>query len=141
MASYRSRSLASADVTPFVRAVLDAVDLIPRGRVMSYSDVAEFIAAGSGRAVGTVMASHGGEVPWHRVVRSDGSCAPRVRDRQVALLRAEGVPMDGLRVDLTRARWDGSPVVAGCPGSALTPSTAATDSSHVAPSYPRDCIA
>jgi alkylated DNA nucleotide flippase Atl1 len=94
-------------VTPFAREVLDAVDLIPAGRVMSYSDVADFIAKGSGRAVGTVMATYGGEVPWHRVVRADGSCAPGVRDRQVALLRAEDVPMDGYRVDMTRARWDG----------------------------------
>jgi alkylated DNA nucleotide flippase Atl1 len=87
--------------------VLDAVDLIPPGSVMSYSDVAEFISAGSGRAVGTVMARHGGEVPWHRVVRSDGSCAPGVRERQVGLLRSEDVPMDGNRVDMRRARWDG----------------------------------
>jgi alkylated DNA nucleotide flippase Atl1 len=94
-------------VTPFARLVLDAVDRIPAGRVMSYSDVAEFIGAGSGRAVGTVMATYGGEVPWHRVVRADGSCAPGVRDRQVALLRAEDAPMNGLRVDLSRARWDG----------------------------------
>jgi alkylated DNA nucleotide flippase Atl1 len=74
---------------------------------MSYSDVAEYISAGSGRAVGTVMATYGGEVPWHRVVRADGSCAPGVRGRQVALLRADGVPMNGYRVDMTQARWDG----------------------------------
>jgi alkylated DNA nucleotide flippase Atl1 len=96
-------------MTPFARRVLDAVDAIPSGRVMSYSDVAEFIAAGSGRAVGTVMATYGAEVPWHRVVRSDGSCAPRVRDEQIALLRAEGVAMDGNRVDMSRARWNGRP--------------------------------
>jgi alkylated DNA nucleotide flippase Atl1 len=94
-------------VTPFARTVLDAVDLIPPGRVMAYSDVAEFVSAGSGRAVGTVMAMYGGEVPWHRVVHSDGSCAARVRERQVALLRSEDVPMKGNRVDMSRARWDG----------------------------------
>jgi alkylated DNA nucleotide flippase Atl1 len=94
-------------MTPFARSVLDAVDLIPAGTVMSYSDVSEFVSAGSGRAVGAVMARYGGEVPWHRVVRSDGSCAPGVRDRQVALLRAEDVPMNGSRVDMTRARWNG----------------------------------
>src|SRR5580704_16703020 len=38
-------------VTPFARAVLDAVDQIPAGRVMSYGDVAEMVGAGSGRAV------------------------------------------------------------------------------------------
>jgi alkylated DNA nucleotide flippase Atl1 len=92
-------------VTPFAQSVLDAVDAIPVGKVLSYSDVAEYVGKGSGRAVGTVMARYGDEVPWHRVVRSDGSCAPGVRDRQVALLREDGVPMDGLRVDMRRARW------------------------------------
>jgi alkylated DNA nucleotide flippase Atl1 len=94
-------------VTPFARSVLDAVDLIPAGKVMSYSDVAEYVAAGSGRAVGTVMATHGNEVPWHRVVRSDGTCAQGVRDEQIALLRAEGVPMNGYRIEMGAARWDG----------------------------------
>lgn len=94
-------------MTPFVRAVLDAVDRIPMGCVMSYSDVAEYVGAGSGRAVGRVMATHGGEVPWHRVVRNDGSCATHKADRQLELLRAEGVPVAGSRVVMTRARWDG----------------------------------
>jgi methylated-DNA-protein-cysteine methyltransferase related protein len=74
---------------------------------MAYSDVAEFVSAGSGRAVGTVMAQYGDEVPWHRVVRSDGSCAPGVREEQMARLRSEDVPMRANRVDMTRARWDG----------------------------------
>ena len=94
-------------MTPFARRVLDAVDAIPAGNVMSYSDVADYVGAGSGRAVGTVMATYGNEVPWHRVVRSDGTCAPGVRDEQIALLRADGVPMNGYRVDMTHARWDG----------------------------------
>jgi alkylated DNA nucleotide flippase Atl1 len=101
-------TLTSPAVTPFARIVLDAVDAIPAGKVMSYSDVAEYVGKGSGRAVGTVMATYGAEVPWHRVVRSDGSCAPGVRDRQVATLREEGVPMDGQRVDMRRARWNGA---------------------------------
>jgi alkylated DNA nucleotide flippase Atl1 len=87
--------------------VLDAVDAIPPGKVMAYSDVAEYVGKGTGRSVGTIMAAHGHEVPWHRVVRADGSCAPEVRDRQVALLRVDGVPMNGEQVDLIRARWDG----------------------------------
>lgn len=93
--------------TPFARRVLDAVDRIPRGRVMSYGDVAEYVGAGSARAVGTVMARHGSEVPWHRVLRGDGTCATHKSDRQLGLLRAEGVAMRGERVDMAAARWDG----------------------------------
>lgn len=41
-------------------------------------------------------------LPWHRVVRADGSIPKG--DRQRALLVAEGVPMRGGRVDLKKAR-------------------------------------
>jgi alkylated DNA nucleotide flippase Atl1 len=101
------------DLTSFAQRVLDAVDRIPPGRVMSYSDVAEYVGAGSGRAVGRVMAMWGGEVPWHRVLRNDGSCATHKADHQLELLREEGVPVTGAKVDMSRARWDGRPVVAG----------------------------
>jgi O-6-methylguanine DNA methyltransferase len=94
-------------VTPFARRVLDAVERIPRGMVMSYGDVAEYVGAGSARAVGTVMSRHGGEVPWHRVLHADGTCATHKSDRQLDLLRDEGVAMRGARVDMSRARWDG----------------------------------
>jgi O-6-methylguanine DNA methyltransferase len=94
-------------VTPFVRRVLDVVERIPRGMVMSYGDVAEFVGAGSARAVGTVMSRHGAEVPWHRVVHSDGTCATHKSDRQLDLLRAEGAPVTRDRVDMRHARWDG----------------------------------
>jgi alkylated DNA nucleotide flippase Atl1 len=94
-------------VTPFAHAVLDVVDRIPAGRVLSYSDVAEMVGKGSGRAVGTVMARYGSEVPWHRVLRSDGSCATHKSDYQMELLREEDVPMRNGRVDMARARWNG----------------------------------
>jgi O-6-methylguanine DNA methyltransferase len=94
-------------VTPFAQAVLDAVDRIPAGRVMSYGDVAEMVGAGSGRAVGTVMSRYGAEVPWHRVLHSDGSCATHKSDHQLALLCEEDVPIVRGRVDMSRARWDG----------------------------------
>jgi alkylated DNA nucleotide flippase Atl1 len=41
-------------------------------------------------------------VPWHRIVRSDGSLAKGQRQR--ALLEAEGVPFVGSRVDMRVAR-------------------------------------
>lgn len=94
-------------MTVFAKRVLDVVDRIPRGAVMSYGDVAEYLGAGGPRAVGTVMARWGGEVPWHRVVRADGSCATHKAGRQLALLRGEGVPLRGDRVDMAKARWSG----------------------------------
>ena len=94
-------------MSPFARLVLDAVDRIPRGNVLSYGDVAELVGAGSARAVGMVMARHGSEVPWHRVVHADGTCATHKSHRQLELLRDEGVPVSGDRVDMRSARWDG----------------------------------
>lgn len=94
-------------MTPFARRVLDAVDRIPRGKVLSYGDVAELVGAGSARAVGMVMARHGSEVPWHRVVHADGTCATHKSAHQLDLLRDEGAPVLGARVDMAHARWDG----------------------------------
>jgi alkylated DNA nucleotide flippase Atl1 len=94
---------------PFAEQVLQVVERIPAGRVMSYSDVAEYLGSNAPRAVGQVMAHAGGGVPWHRVLRADGTPAPHLADRQLALLAAEGVPIRGRRVDMRRARWDGIP--------------------------------
>jgi len=91
----------------FAQRVLDAVDRIPRGRVMSYGDVAEFVGMGSARAVGMVMSRHGAEVPWHRVLHADGTCATHKADHQLEMLRSEGAPMLRGRIDMTQARWDG----------------------------------
>ena len=57
------------------------------------------------RQVGRVLATTHEDVPWHRVVRADGSVP--IGEKQVALLRAERVPMLGDRVDLPRASLPG----------------------------------
>jgi methylated-DNA-protein-cysteine methyltransferase related protein len=93
--------------TPYAAEVLAVVDRIPAGKVMSYGDVAEFVGRGSGRGVGSVMSRHGHEVPWHRVVQSTGHPAPSAPAEALALLRAEGTPTRGDRVDMRLARWDG----------------------------------
>jgi alkylated DNA nucleotide flippase Atl1 len=45
---------------------------------------------------------HDPAVPWHRIVRADGSLAQG--EPQRALLEAEGVPFRGERVDMRVAR-------------------------------------
>lgn len=57
------------------------------------------------RRVARALAGGGGAVPWFRVVRADGTAAARVRDRQLELLAADGVPLHGSRVDLTVVGW------------------------------------
>ena len=87
--------------------VLAVVETIPRGSVMTYGDIAEFLGDRGPRSVARALSRSGGGVPWWRVVRADGSSAEPVRDRQVRLLEDEGVPFRRGRVDLARARWDG----------------------------------
>ena len=94
-------------IPDFARRVLDLVESVPRGKVVSYGDIAEILGDGGPRQVARVMSRWGAEVPWHRVVRADGSCAAEVADRQLRLLRAERVPLRSAhnRVDMRRARW------------------------------------
>ena len=65
----------------------------------TYGDV----SPGSPRFAGAVLfACDDPGVPWHRIVRADGSLAKG--ERQRALLDAEGVPFRGARVDMRTAR-------------------------------------
>ena len=92
---------------PLGERVLACVELIPPGRVMSYKDVAEFVGLRGARHVGRVLAYDGGTVGWHRVLRSNGTCAEHLRATQLELLAAEGVPIRNGKVDMAAARWDG----------------------------------
>ncbi|MFC0555232.1 MGMT family protein [Planotetraspora thailandica] len=93
--------------TPYAERVLDVVERIPPGKVMSYGDVAEFLGEGGPRQVGRVMALWGGAVPWWRVIRADGSAADGLQSECLAHWREESTPLRGTRVDMRKARWDG----------------------------------
>lgn len=101
--------LCEVEPRPYDEQVLEVVEQIPPGRVMSYGDVAEYLGAGGPRQVGQVMSRGGGDVPWWRVIHADGSPPPGKEAECLAQLRSEDVAMrpDGTRVDMRRARWDG----------------------------------
>lgn len=84
---------------------------IPRGRVSTYSDLAH--ASGHPRAARQVgwalsLIPDGLDVPWWRVIKSDGRVPFHGhRELQMELLRSEGVPVDESgRVALERFHWD-----------------------------------
>jgi alkylated DNA nucleotide flippase Atl1 len=78
--------------------ILRRVRAIPPGFVATYGD----LCPEAPRRAGAVMAANDDpDLPWHRVVRADGSLA--VGERQRRLLEAEGVPFRGRRVDLREA--------------------------------------
>ena len=83
--------------------VRDAVIAIPAGFVASYGDIGKRIGAGP-RQVGRAMSLLDDDVPWWRVVHADGTPATCHNRLAPALLKKEGTPMLGTRVDMKRAR-------------------------------------
>ncbi|MDP9398568.1 MAG: MGMT family protein [Actinomycetota bacterium] len=98
---------SSREPSPYARRVLDVVERIPRGRVLTYGDVREWLGESSPRAVGAVLARYGVDVPWWRVVFADGHPAPVGTEDALRRLRDEGVTVFEGRVDLHSARWNG----------------------------------
>ncbi len=79
--------------------IIARIRAIPEGFVQTYGDIDPHAP----RLVGQVLAGYeADDLPWHRVVRADGSLAKGRRQRR--LLQREGVPMRGERVDLRKAR-------------------------------------
>lgn len=94
------------DPEEYVELVLSCVERIPCGRVTTYGAIADLVGSGP-RQVGSVMAIHGGPVPWWRVVHADGSLPPSHQDEARQCYLEEGTPLtrSGSRVDLTQAFW------------------------------------
>ena len=82
-------------ITERERAIIERVRAIPEGFVRTYGDV----SPGAPRLAGSALA-HADDpaLPWHRVVRADGSLAKGVRQHR--LLEREGVPFEGDRVNM-----------------------------------------
>jgi alkylated DNA nucleotide flippase Atl1 len=94
----------------FADDVLEVVDQIPEGKVMTYGAIAELLGRGGPRGVGNVMARYGSDVPWWRVVRAGGYFPQCHQDEALVHYREEGTPLvggqlQGRRVDLAQARW------------------------------------
>jgi alkylated DNA nucleotide flippase Atl1 len=84
-----------------VAEVLDRIRSIPPGKVAAYGDV----TPGAPRHAGRILSEiHEPDLPWHRVVRADGTLAKGARQRR--LLEAEGVAFKGERVDMRECRTE-----------------------------------
>ncbi len=80
------------------QTILDRVRRVPPGYVTTYGD----LSPGAPRHAGRVLFETAQDVPWWRVVRSDGTWPKGARQRE--LLIAEGVPIRGERVVMAQAR-------------------------------------
>ena len=92
----RSKPESMEPRPPFSETVFRAVRAIPRGQVRSYAQVALYAGRpGAARGVGHELTGlseqRQRDVPWWRVIRSDGTLAPMVAHEQAKRLRAEGV--------------------------------------------------
>lgn len=89
------RKLKQGQISKFCRQVYAVVAKIPRGKTMSYRQVAEAIGRhGASRAVGNALNKNpfSPHVPCHRVIRSDGTLGGFAHGtkRKIELLVREG---------------------------------------------------
>ena len=91
--------------------VYQIVRRIPRGRVMTYGQIAYILGKDyTPRTVGFVMHSADeNKTPWHRVINSQGRCSTGrlvlPADKQQRLLEREGIEFDSGRCDLESFLW------------------------------------
>ncbi len=110
---------------------------------MTYGDVAEYCHTRAVRMVGRVLAADGGTVPWHRVLRADGTCAEHLYAEQRQRLIGEGVrfarpcrprrPPMGRQVRFQRVQLQERPMRSSSAG--VSPSSGSGDTS-IAPVQP-----
>lgn len=96
--------------------IYDLVRQVPPGKVISYGQVAQMVGGCSARTVGYAMAAlksgRHPDVPWQRVINSQGriSITGFGRPLQQELLENEGVEFnDDHQVDWVRFGWVGRP--------------------------------
>lgn len=104
---------AASGQPSFYQLVYDLVRRTPRGKVVTYGQVAVLLGApAAARAVGYALhfLPDGSDVPWWRVVNARGGISLKGRgsaaDFQRHLLEGEGVRFDREdRIDLPAFRW------------------------------------
>ncbi len=95
-------------VSPYGERVLDVVERIPPGRVVTYGLIADAVGDGGARQVGRVMSLEGAAVSWWREVRANGTLPPHLMTDAQRHWQDEGTPIRRGRVDVGAALW--SPV-------------------------------
>ena len=102
----------NADEQSYREKVYAIVNVIPVGRVMTYGQIADMLGEGyTARTIGYVMhAADTANVPWQRVINSQGSCSTGKMtlpvNLQQKMLETEGVVFNEKgRCDLQKYRW------------------------------------
>ena len=96
-------------MTEFTRLVIDIIQGIPEGKVMTYGQIAKNAGDPWGaRQVVRILNSMSipCALPWHRVINAKGEIGLTGAggEEQAALLSAEGVPVENGKIDLEKYR-------------------------------------
>jgi methylated-DNA-protein-cysteine methyltransferase-like protein len=98
----------------FFARVYALVRMIPRGKVVTYGQIASIIGdPQAARTVGWALSGlpEGTQVPWHRVINAQGRISLRPHSgatEQRFLLEQEGIVLDRQgRIDLETYQWEG----------------------------------
>ena len=104
------REIRRGKISPamsFAQKVWAITARIPRGKVLTYADIARALKTNAFRAVGQALHRnpYAPGVPCHRVVGSDGRLTGYAKgiEKKKRLLQAEGVQFRGSRVDLGKS--------------------------------------
>ncbi len=98
-----------SDKNSFRQEVEDLVSQIPKGKVMTYGQIAGLCGnPRSARIVGGIAHFGNPDLPWHRVVNKNGGLASgfpggKVGHRQV--LEQDGYEVNDYMVDIERIIW------------------------------------
>ncbi len=113
------RFTSPPDPQEYNQRVWKLVRQVPRGKVATYGQIALMLPPPAGvdfdayrafapRWVGSAMASCPNDVPWQRVINSQGKISERPgAEKQRQLLEEEGIPFVKDRVDLKKFGWKG----------------------------------
>lgn len=111
-----------ANLAAYYERVWDLVRMIPVGKISTYGRLAGYLPPPAGmsergyrvrgaRMVGGAMAACPSDVPWQRVINSQGKVSQRKSgggEQQRILLESEGIVFDDReQVDLSLYIWEG----------------------------------
>ena len=98
-------------ISPFSKRVIEIIQKIPVGKVATYGQIATL--AGNNKAARQISrilhsSSHKYDLPWHRVINSQGRISLRSGDgfeMQKVILKSEGIQVIKDRIDLVKYQW------------------------------------
>ncbi|MBT4332600.1 MAG: MGMT family protein [Candidatus Cloacimonetes bacterium] len=99
-------------VTDFSKRVIEIILKVPVGKVATYGQIAQL--AGNSKAtrqISRILHSSSAkyDLPWHRVINSQGRISMRSGDgfeMQKAILESEGVEVNNDRISLKKHQWE-----------------------------------